>query len=343
MKRTRLLVVLVSMVVVSCLQAQDIHYSMFHMSPLTLNPAHTGAFRGTARIGGIYRGQWFTVPNSDGFETQTIYLDAPIIRGFRKTDWVGVGMTNIGDNAGSARLKTSGSLISVAYHLALGKDSKNVLTLGVQGGSFKRRVNLQRLIFEDQLAVEVGGGGMNTTADNINENSENFFDINAGLMLRSSLSDDAQLEAGLAFGHINQPNYSLGGDSGPDERKRPMRINAHGRLRYRVSDLWTITPGFLWQTTGGATEFAVQSWAGYKLNDDYTLNGGLAYRFGDAAEVMAGLDYREDLRVTLSYDVNLSALNAATNSVGGFELSAFYILKLYKKPTVTPAILCPVF
>ena len=99
----------------------------------------------------------------------------------------------------------------------------------------------------------------------------------------------------------------------------------------------------LGEGAGGASEFALQSWAGYKFNDDYVLNGGLAYRFGDAAEVMAGVDYRDDLRVTLSYDVNLSSLNAATNSVGGFELSAFYILKIYKKPDVTPAILCPVF
>lgn len=342
MKLTRLLVILVFTAILGKLSAQDIHYSMFHMSPLTLNPAHTGAFKGTARIGGIYRGQWFTVPNSRGFETQTIYLDAPIIRGFRKTDWVGVGMTNLSDNAGLVRLKTSGSLMSVAYHLGLDKDGKNVLTLGVQGGSFKRKVSIDRLIFEDQLAVEVGGGGMATSADALNENSDSYFDVNAGVMLRSELNDDMRLEAGLAFGHINQPNYSLLTGSTMD-RDRPMRINAHGRLKYRVTDLWTITPGFLWQTTGGASEFALQSWAGYKFNDDYVLNGGLAYRFGDAAEVMAGVDYRDDLRVTLSYDVNLSALNAATNSVGGFELSAFYILKIYKKPDVTPAILCPVF
>lgn len=342
MKLSRLLVILVFTVVVSGLQAQDIHYSMFHMSPLTLNPAHTGAFKGTARIGGIYRGQWFTVPNSNGFETQTIYLDAPIIRGFRKQDWVGAGMTNISDNAGSVRLKTSGSLMSVAYHLGLGKDNKSVLTLGLQGGSFQRKINLQRLIFEDQLAVEVGGGGMATSADNINEKSDSYFDVNAGLMLRSELNDDMQLEAGLSFNHINEPKYGLS-SGGTDRSKRPMRINVHGRLKYQLSDLWSVTPGFLYQTTGGASEFALQSWAGYKFNDDYTLNGGLAYRFGDAAEIMAGVDYRQDLRVTLSYDVNLSALNAATNSVGGFELSAFYILKIYKKPDVTPAILCPVF
>ena len=35
------------------LQAQDIHYSLFNMSPLSLNPAQTGAFHGTFRIGGI--------------------------------------------------------------------------------------------------------------------------------------------------------------------------------------------------------------------------------------------------------------------------------------------------
>ena len=47
----------------SALWAQDIHFTQFYMSPMTTNPANAGKFEGTARIGGIFRGQWASVQN----------------------------------------------------------------------------------------------------------------------------------------------------------------------------------------------------------------------------------------------------------------------------------------
>lgn len=38
--------------------AQDKHFTQFYASPLTLNPALTGAMDGSYRIGAIYRDQW---------------------------------------------------------------------------------------------------------------------------------------------------------------------------------------------------------------------------------------------------------------------------------------------
>ena len=41
-------------------QAQYVpHYTLFEYSPLTTNPAYTGAYEGSLRIGGIFRDQWF--------------------------------------------------------------------------------------------------------------------------------------------------------------------------------------------------------------------------------------------------------------------------------------------
>ncbi|HMR43883.1 MAG TPA: hypothetical protein PKC40_08615, partial [Saprospiraceae bacterium] len=63
-------------------------------------------------------------------------------------------------------------------------------------------------------------------------------------------------------------------------------------------------------------------------------------RLGDAVEVLLGVDYK-DLRVTAAYDVNISPLNEVSNYQGGFEIAAWYIVKIFKKPDVKPAILCP--
>jgi len=44
------------------LVAQDIHYSQFNRSPIYINPALAGIFKGDVRFVGNYRSQWNKVP-----------------------------------------------------------------------------------------------------------------------------------------------------------------------------------------------------------------------------------------------------------------------------------------
>ena len=352
MKLSRLIIIGLIYVGASQLHAQDIHFSLFHMSPLSLNPAHTGAFSGTVRIGGIYRDQWASFLN-DQFTTQLIYVDAPIIRGFGANDWVGVGYTYHNDEAGSLSLINRGSFsFSAAYHKGLDKNGDNVLTLGIRAGSKTRELNTENILLGSEIDFAnadpaSAARGLVTQDQGLSrgEFDANYFSLGVGLMLRSKLNDDANLELGFSIDDVTQGEYNLISTSaGSDGDKRPMSINGHGRLRYQLSDLWSITPGFLFRTISGTKpEIGLQSWMGRKINDEFTLNFGAGYRFSDAAEVLVGVDYLQDLRVALSYDINLSSLNAATNNNGGFELSAYYIIKLYKKPSADPAILCPKF
>jgi hypothetical protein len=99
----------------------------------------------------------------------------------------------------------------------------------------------------------------------------------------------------------------------------------------------------LYRSTSGASEIALQGWGGYQYNQDYKLNFGAGYRVSDAAQLLLGVDYKEMIRVAASYDVNVSSLNTVSNNRGGFEISAWYIFKIFKKPSVKPAILCPQF
>ena len=364
MKLFRLLLLSWMITFTSHLIAQDIHFSLFNMSPLSLNPAHTGAFEGTARIGGIYRDQWASII-SDQFQTPSFYVDAPIIRGFGKYDWVGVGAMLFSDKAGSIELGTSGFLFSAAYHRSLSnKNSDNILTLGIQGGSISRTLNTMNLLLGSGIDIggpnritngtfmdrgfgaggSTGGGGNPNQGGDQGDLDNNFFDISAGLMLRSKLNDETNLEAGISINHITQGEYGLLSGGTDDRDKRPMTMNAHGRVRYQMNEKWHITPGLLFRTTEGTNaEVILQGWLGRRINDEFVLNFGSAYRFSDAAQLLVGVDYNEDLRVALSYDVNLSSLNNVSDYQGGFELAAYYIIKLYKSPKANPAILCPKF
>ena len=348
MKFVKYILLIVCLNFIGTLRGQDLHFSYYEMSPLTLNPALTGAFEGTFRVGGIYRDQWASVI-SNPFRTPSFYVDAPIIRGFGKRDWIGVGAVVFSDEAGQAKLSNSALLASVAYHMSLDRKSKNILTLGVQGGVIQRRIDLADAKFEDELRT--GGGFMSSDRSSINDNTS-YTDFSVGAMLKSKLNKKANLTLGLAFNHITTPNYSLI----PSDKVRqenlpdsiavdnPLDISFHGLLNVDLSKKWMISPGVFYQNKSGANEIVLQTQMGYYLNEkkDTKLNFGLGYRFGDAGQVLLGMDYK-NLKVGASYDVNISSLTEVSNTVGGFEIAIAYIAKIYKKPKVKPVIICPRF
>ncbi len=355
MKLIKLLLFFSFIAILGTLQAQDIHFSLFNMSPLTLNPANTGAFFGTARVGGIYRGQWYNVSGANGYQTPSFYLDAPILRGFREQDWIGVGGVIVNDEAGSLKLRTNSMMLSASYHLGLGKEGKSALTLGLQGGRVQRRFDSKGAEFADGFDDSLNYSG-NTEdplagGDSGGRDKTDFIDFAAGLLYRSQLSDQSNFELGISGAHLTQPKYLFGSlTEGQDTinvdgaDKRPLRITAHTKYEWALTDRWSAAPTAMFQASKGATEVSLQAWAGYMINPEMQvkLNFGLGYRFGDAAKVLLGLDYK-DLRVAAAYDVNVSQLNSATNYQGAFEVAAWYIIKVYKDPEIKQAILCPKF
>ena len=340
--------------------AQDTHFTLHDYNPLWLNPAQTGAFSGTVRVGGIYRGQWYTL---NGLTTPSAYVDAPIVRGFRKQDWIGVGANLISDKAGAGGdigLQSTYFGFSAAYHLALDKNRRNVVTLGAQYGSTNYSLDLTNTNLREQLTIDpaLGGGGLGMgelRQDGMGGDGDSYTDINAGVMLRSVL--DAQkgnlFEAGISAFHLNGPKRAtlltsdttgrdtiIGERAGDDERRRRATLHAHARLDLEVSEKWRFQPSIFAQTSASVTSVSVQAWGSRALKPDLDLRLGLGYRTGDAAQVLIGMDY-DRLRAALSYDITLSQKRAVTNYQGGFELSAQYIINIYKKPTVVPTMLCP--
>jgi len=324
-------------------KAQDIHFTQFNMSPLTLNPAHTGAFEGTARLNVIYRDQWSSFLRNQ-FTTPAFSIDAPIFRGFKEHHWIGVGMAVVSDKAGTSRLATNFSKFSGSYHLALDKEFKNVFTLGVQGGNVERRIRMDELQFGDEFPEDVGGGGagFGKGADRNVSEKKSFMDLGVGLMWRSRLDEKNSFEVGLTLDHLTRPKYNLIGQSDESDVRKPMRFLAHGTYKQQMTEQISISPSLMFQTTGGTSEIVAQSMVGYQFNEDLVLKGGLGYRLGDAVQVMVGGEY-EDFKLGLAYDLNVSSLTISTMSFVGFELAASYIIKIYKKPNVIPAILCPDF
>lgn len=336
------------------MNAQDIHFTQFYLSPLTTNPAYTGAFQGTFRIGGIYRDQWGGVSSSP-YRTPSFYVDAPILM-LGKKAWLGVGGMVYSDKAGALELSTSQAMGSVAVHIPLDKKSKSVFTFGIQAGYTSRQLNLGNAMFADGLA---SGNTSTEFAGNVgseeNDFNTNKFDLNAGVLLKAQMNDKMRLEIGSSLSHILTPDLHVNegaSDStgnltpsaeGRDAWDLPGDFLLHGQFFVDLNEKIVLKPAFMFRTLSGANNIQVQAIGGYHLNEakDMTLNVGIGYRLRDATQFIVGMDYKQ-FRVGAAYDLTVSDLSDVGTG-GGFELGLSYIAKIFKKPNVKPVIFCPRF
>lgn len=341
MRIFKLLLLLFFVGVFSGLKAQDIHYTQYYLSPLTLNPALTGGFEGTFRIGGIYRDQWRSVLNSNAFQTPSVYIDAPIITGFRKQDWVGIGLNVLNDQVGSVGYSNTNAGLAAAYHFAIGpkkNPGRTVLSIGAQAARTQKRFDQTLLRFESQWDGQTLNGSQDAGEGNFSENT-NFLGINSGLSLSTALNKDetTRLNLGVGVFNINGPQ-----DGFKQTDQLGAKIVAHANVDFDLNDKWTVTPHIFFQTLDGAQEINIAAIAGYKLRDDLVLQFGESYRIGDAINTIVGLQYNS-LRVGVSYDVNISKLQASTGNRGGLEFGVGYIFSIFSDPNVKPVIFCPGF
>lgn len=368
MRFSRLLFFAVFALSTLSLGAQDVHYTLHNYAPLWLNPANTGAFSGSIRVGGDYRGQWYSL---NGINSPTAYADAPLAFGFRKQDWVGVGFSLVSDNAGDFNLSSTFFGFSGAYHLSLDKNRTNILTLGVQYGSTSYGLKMPEGTPDQQRIFETGIGGQeldpemigmpDTGGPNQGNNNASYNDLNAGVKLKILMDKKTNntFEAGVSMLHINNPRRNTlvtrimePGDTlpngepiepvggGQDTRRRKPTIHAHARLDMEMSEKWRFQPTVFFQNSASTSSISLQAWGSRNLKKDLDLRLGLGYRTSDAAKVMVGFD-TDRLRGALAYDITLSQARNANSYQGAFELGLAYIFNIYKKPDVAPTILCP--
>jgi type IX secretion system PorP/SprF family membrane protein len=360
-------------------QAQDIHYSMFDMAPLELNPAYTGYYAGTFRIGGIYRTQWAGMSISNppstsnsarsfnGYQTPSAYIDVPFAiprKGKPIRNWAGVGISFYYDAVGSengATLSNLAASLSLAYHIGLGAKGNTVLSIAAQGGIMQRRISGD-FTFEDQL---LGGGAATTDPlymSALGAGSKTLPDFSGGLML-SHRARRFGLEAGVSLNHFTNPNYSfMTPDANEDgEARLPMTTIANLIMRIALTKKGNLflKPLFFFQntinTTGqgeglSAFDFNGQLLLGIHFNDmqDITLYLGGGYRASGDAIARIGLDVK-GLKFGFAYDINTGTqgLNNQVfqnnNRAMAFEVALSYVAKIYKVPVIEDVLFCPRF
>ncbi len=334
----------------TAVQAQyQIHWTQYYLSPVTLNPALTGAYQGSYRIGGTYRDQDNFISTDggkvNGYRTPSFFADVPLsvpkFMKSRQKDWIGIGLAFYSDKAGTTNLGQTGGGLSLAYHLSLGKKSPAYLTFGVQSFGNQRTIDLGAAGV--QFGTDIRGAG-NPDLANITTGDKGvkYSDWKAGMLLTTRIDKKTTFNAGLALQHLNKAYYNLYTlNAAKPNGQVPLLASVHATMNRDITKSLSIMPTVLFQTIKGSRELLLQALVGYKLNPnkDFKLIGGLGGRLGDSAQFLLGAE-TDKIRVGLAYDMTLSSL-ANNKTANGLEIAVIYTGKVYKKPVVKSKLVCP--
>ena len=279
------LLILLTVVFLAPTQGQDFHYTQYFMSPLGVNPALAGAYNGSYRISGIYRDQYrgAAINPFGGF---SLNVDAPIIRGLRKQDWIGVGLRMEQNKAGALGQKLNYYGLGLAYHLAMDKAQNSIFTIGAQygtGGYTYNRLQVGdtagsiltgSLTEQEEMFNQSQGGGGNPGNTTVDGGSLN--DLTVGLLYNSkNPKAGSDLKIGVSVEGILNPNRARRGSD-------PKGIGLHGfgSYEFAMSNRASLTSGAYYYSNKQASAIIVNSIYNYKMKpeDKLTLHGGLGVR-----------------------------------------------------------------
>ncbi|WP_236980684.1 PorP/SprF family type IX secretion system membrane protein [Membranihabitans maritimus] len=304
---------------------QDIHMSQFDHSFRIMNPALTGIFNGEHRLEGNYKRQWKQVPVD--YMTFTGSYDSKFQPPTSDNSLFGYGLNLNYDRAGFSKLSLLQIALNGSYSHFL--NPNNIITGGLQVGFGQRTLRQDDLSFDGQF-INGQYDPANPTGENFDRMNASFFHLAAGLNYRYQTEKNS-LNIGTGFFNINKPAQNfLESDNPP---RLPLRTTVYGDLWLGLGDRfrWNLNAGSQWQssyeelTFGTKFEFHVNQ----RRGDDLFLSLGSYARLStmwDAVSPYVGIRYNS-FDVGVTYDINVSQFNVATNQRGGPEVWVRYIIK----------------
>ncbi len=314
--------------------AQDIHFTQFYHSPLTLNPSFTGQVDGKYRVAANYRHQWAAIRPAGTnipFVTYAASYDRPLPFSFSESDQLGIGIQFFNDEAGKAGLRNRSIFLSSAYAF---KGERHTVSLGVQAGMVDKKIDLSKLTFGTELRQRYlgDGGGKGGASTPVSKDKITYFDLRVGSYWEMEVREALKINAGISLFHLTQPKESFTGQGG---NRLNMRLAVHGGAEYKINERMDLLPGLLVGNQSKAQEINWGSLITYQLTEEEhnfkgDLFGGLWFRTSalnpifDATMPVVGIQ-KGPVKVAVSYDINISPLRHASAYRGGLEVGVIYI------------------
>lgn len=318
---------------------QDIHFSQFNMSPLSLNPALSGLFDGDYRFAANYRGQWASVPVP--YTTFSGSFDMNLSGNRLEKDKVGGGVFIYTDKAGDADFGTTQLSTSLAYIKTLRNDLVyHAVSIGIQPGLVQRSINFPKLRFDNQYNGDTFDPAA-STGETFPYNNFSYFNLSAGINWVYKPKERFSYNLGAGLFNINAPEQSFFSNT---DIRLFRKFILHGGTQFRLSSKLDLMPAFMFLKQYKYTEVSMGTSLKFLLEkrrgQDQAFYAGTWLRYADAIILSTGYDY-QNFQFGLSYDINISNLRPASNGRGGLEIAVIYILK--KVPPVINKKICPTY
>lgn len=332
MKAKTLLLTLAVLTISRYLYAQDEFFSQFYANRFFTNPAFAGDEGGNSlRVSSSFRQQWNAIGKP--FVTTAAGIDKGwAIDNNRR---IAAGMIILNDRAGNSQLTSNMVLGAIAFGTSLNRSSK--LSGALQFGFSQKSISFDALRFDRQY----NGRSVNETLPNgetFGTTAFSEYSANAGLAYAKKIDRRNNFTIALGFVHINRPGNTFFGNESQQKYSR-FTVTGLGEFNVSGTDAYLL-PSFLVQSQGPSLMvvagglFRINKGLDSKYTDYYTSSNilfGLHYRYRDAIIPSFHYEFKKSLLLGISYDINLSALSAATNVRGGFEIRASYCRRKSKR------------
>ena len=340
----------------SAANAQDIHFSQYYHSPLTLNPAMTGIIDGDYRFVLNYRNQWrsvmnYTLPDNRTsyvpFKTISLSYDMHLAPRQIPDGTLGAGIVIFSDKAGHGDLSNQTVMLSGSYLTSIGPIRNHHLSFGLQTGFVSKSIDYSKLYFHNQFnGVDGFDMDIKKSKENILGENFNYMDIGIGAAWSHPFTDRITASAGMAMFHINKPSETF---INSQTNKLDSRFVFHGGAEYVLNKKMKILPGIRYVSQAKDQELNLGGFATYHLGEatenDIMLFGGLWSRMSfrnknsDALFPAFGAKY-QNWTAGLSYDINVSSLKGIK---GGPEIAIIYVGNIFRPMPVKPILPCTRF
>jgi len=302
--------------------SQEYHFSQYSTTPLLINPANTGNYKGSVRVSSNYRSQWQGI--GEPFQTGTISTDFSILKRISVNEnKVALGLVGFFDKSSGGLLKTNSFAASLAYHLFLDKSKSNKLSIGFQTGISNKYLDFQNITFANQFTSN--GFDLSIPSNQIFTGSQkSYLDISTGLNF-SHIQDEFSYFFGFAFYHLNEPKFSFLGD---EKNSIPLRTNVNLGGETLIGQNGKLQGSALFSLVGPATDVLVGLTYAHEMSNnfhDIELRFGTSFRINESFIPYIGYTY-DQLQIGISYDIvnpYLVNYNAANRSL---ELSLVFQL-----------------
>ena len=285
--------------------AQDVHFSQFNTDRINLNPSIIGnLFENDFRFSLQRRTQWgsVSVPFTSLSTTYEIKNILPKIN---------FGAQFLNDKAGDSKFTTN--QINLAFSKNLYVFDYDILGVGAVIGVGQRSVDFTDLVFEDP--------------EQFLRNSYLYSDVGIGASYITNPNNIFSVNFGISSFHLNTPNNSFREN---DNVRLPIKNNFFGRVKYEYLINITLIPEVFLSKQGASNELLL----GFKSqvkSEKVKVMPLVYYRVKDAIIIGLGVE-KNNLIANVSYDINISDLDVASNNKGGVEFSIIYLWKKKDRP-----------